>query len=141
MVVSILLFQNLCVVPLMLLVPVLAHADAGGMAGIWRAVGTSLLVVIVLLVAGRLMIPRILDRVVLLRNRELFTLCIGFFGLGAAFVTARLGLSLALGAFLAGLVISESAYGLQAMSDVRPFRDTFGGIFSSSSSVLRSSSF
>ncbi len=133
-VVSILLFQDLCVVPLMLLVPVLAHAE--GTTGIWSAVGTSLLVVIVLMVAGRLIIPRILDRVVLLRNRELFTLCIGFFGLGAAFVTASFGLSLALGAFLAGLVISESEYGFQAISDVRPFRNTFSGIFFTSVGML-----
>lgn len=135
-VVSILLFQDLSVVPLMLLIPVLAHADARGTVGIWSAVGTSLLVVVGLMVAGRLMIPWILDRVVLLRNRELFTLCIGFFGLGAAFVTASFGLSLALGAFLAGLVISESEYAFQAISDVRPFRDTFSGIFFTSVGML-----
>ncbi|HEX9723693.1 MAG TPA: cation:proton antiporter [Vicinamibacteria bacterium] len=135
-VVPILLFQDLCVVPLMLLVPVLARADSDGMAGIWSAVGTSLLVVIALMIAGRRIVPWVLDRVVLLRNRELFTLCIGFFGLGAAFITASFGLSLALGAFLAGLVISESEYGLQAVSDVRPFRDTFSGIFFTSVGML-----
>ncbi|MBI3081608.1 MAG: cation:proton antiporter, partial [Gemmatimonadetes bacterium] len=51
------------------------------------------------------------------------------FGLGAAYVTASVGLSLAVGAFIAGLVISESEYGMQALSDVLPFRDTFSGIF------------
>ena len=64
-----------------------------------------------------------------MKNRELFTLCVAFVGVGAAYVTASFGLSLALGTFLAGLVISESEYGLQAVSDVRPFRDTFSGIF------------
>ena len=57
------------------------------------------------------------------------SVCVAFVGVGAVFVTASFGLSLALGTFLAGLVISESEYGLQAVSDVRPFRDTFSGIF------------
>jgi CPA2 family monovalent cation:H+ antiporter-2 len=140
-VVSILLFQDLCVVPLMLLVPVFAHADSGPVTGIWTAVGTSLLVVVGLMLAGRVVVPRILDRVVLLKNRELFTLCIAFFGVGAAFVTASFGLSLALGAFLAGLLISESEYGLQAVSDVRPFRDTFSGIFFISVGMLLDTGF
>ncbi len=128
-VVSILLFQDLCVVPLMLLIPVFAHAGPGLVTGTWTAIGTSLLVVGGLMLTGRLVVPRILDRVVLLKNRELFTLCIAFFAVGAAFVTASFGLSLALGTFLAGLVVSESDYGLQAISDVRPFRDVFSGIF------------
>lgn len=128
-VVSILLFQDLCVVPLMLLVPVFASAGSGPLTDIWIEVGTSLLLVLGLMLAGRIVVPRILDRVVLLKNPELFTLCIAFVGVGAAFATASFGLSLALGTFLAGLVISESEYGLQAVSDVRPFRDTFSGIF------------
>jgi len=74
-VVSILLFQDLCVVPLMLLVPVFAHVGSGPLDGIWTAVGKSLLVVVGLMLAGRVAVPWILDRVVLLKNRELFTLC------------------------------------------------------------------
>ena len=128
-VVSILLFQDLCVVPLMLLVPVFAQAGSRRLAGIWTEVGTSLMVVVAMMLAGRIIVPRILDGVVLLKNRELFTLCVAFVGVEAAYVTASFGLSLALGTFLAGLVISESEYGLQAVSDVRPFRDTFSGIF------------
>lgn len=128
-VVSILLFQDLCVVPLMLFIPIFASAGSGPLTEIWIDVGTSLLLVAGLMLAGRIVVPRILDRVVLLKNPELFTLCIAFVGVGAAFATASFGLSLALGTFLAGLVISESEYGLQAVSDVRPFRDTFSGIF------------
>ena len=140
-VVSILLFQDLCVVPLMLLLPVLAQAGSGSVEGIWSAVGKSLLVVAALMVVGRRAIPWILDRVVLLKIRELFTLCIAFFGLGAAFLTASFGLSLALGSFLAGLVVSESEYGLQAVSDIRPFRDTFSGIFFISVGMLLDTGF
>jgi CPA2 family monovalent cation:H+ antiporter-2 len=133
--VSILLFQDLCVVPLMLLVPALATAGSDE-AVRWDALAWSLAAVVGLLVLGRFVFPRILEQVVLLRNRELFTLCIGLLGLLAAFITASVGLSLALGAFLAGLLISESDYGLQALSDILPFRDTFSGIFFMSVGML-----
>jgi CPA2 family monovalent cation:H+ antiporter-2 len=127
-VVAILLFQDLCVAPLMLAIPLLAGAgtDAGsrlsdftlGLAALGLLAG-----------GGRWLVPRVLDRIAALRNREIFTLSIVFLGLGAAYVTAAVGLSLAIGAFVAGLVISESEYGMQALSDVLPFRDTFSGIF------------
>ena len=135
-VVSILLFQDLCVVPLMLFMPMLADAQAGAAVGNWVGIARSLLVVATLVAGGRVVVPWVLDRIVLLRDRELFTLCIGFFGLGAAFATASFGLSLALGAFVAGLVISESEYGLQAMSNVLPFHDVFSGIFFASVGML-----
>ena len=126
--VAILLFQDLSVVPLMLLAPVLGGA-AGGWGAVLPATALSLLVVGLLVVGGRFAVPWVLEKVVGIRNREVFTLSIVFLGLGAAFVTASFGLSLALGAFIAGLVVSESDYGLQALSDILPFRDTFTGIF------------
>lgn len=134
-VVGVLLFQDLCVVPLMLLAPILAGVGEGVGAALRETV-ISLAVVTVLVGGGRLAIPWVLERVVGLHNREIFTLCILFFGLSAAFLTASFGLSLALGAFLAGLVISESEYGAQALSDVVPFRDTFTGIFFISMGML-----
>jgi len=127
-VVAILLFQDLCVVPLMLMTPLLA-GTAPGVAATVRTIAVSALVVGVLVVGGRLAVPRVLRRIAELRNREIFTLAVVFIGLGAAYVTSAFGMSLALGAFLAGLIISESDYGLQALSDVLPFRDTFSGIF------------
>src|SRR3990172_3972970 len=117
---------------LMLLIPVLAGGAAGGAGttdAIVRTFGLSLAVLAALVLGGRLLVPRVLERVAALRNREIFTLSIVLFGLGAAYVTASFGLSLAIGAFIAGLVIAESEYGLQALSDVLPFRDTFSGIF------------
>ena len=127
-VVAILLFQDLCVVPLMLVTPLLAGTtpDIGNAI---RAIVLSVVVVAALILGGRLAVPRALRRIAELRNREIFTLSVVFIGLGAAYVTSAFGMSLALGAFLAGLIISESDYGLQALSDVLPFRDTFSGIF------------
>jgi len=133
--VGILLFQDLCVVPLMLLLPLLAGTGAAP-GTLLREIGISLLVVGAIVAGGLVAVPRVLNRIVGLRNREIFTLCIVVFGLGSAYVTSRFGLSLALGAFLAGLVVSESEYGLQALSDVLPFRDVFSGIFFTSVGML-----
>jgi monovalent cation:H+ antiporter-2, CPA2 family len=135
-VVAILLFQDLCVVPLMLLVPMLAGSTSTGGSPALLQIAISLAVTTALVLVGRFAVPRVLERVAGLRNREIFTLCIVVIGLGAAYVTASFGLSLALGAFLAGLVISESEYGVQAMSDILPFRDTFSGIFFTSVGML-----
>lgn len=133
--VAILIFQDLCVVPLMLVVPLLG--GAGGTAG--AAAGrilVSLGVLVALVAGGRIALPWLLQKLVATGNRELFTLGIVFFGLGAAFLTSLAGLSLAIGAFVAGVVISESEYGLQALSDVLPFRDVFSGIFFASVGML-----
>lgn len=135
LVVAILLFQDLMVVPLVLLVRILGGTGTGAL-GVAREVGLALVVVGGLLVVGRFVIPWVLERIVSLRNRELFTLFIMFFGLGAAYLTSLFGLSLAIGAFIAGLLVSESEYGVQALSDVLPFRDTFSGIFFTSVGML-----
>ncbi|MGI9039177.1 MAG: cation:proton antiporter, partial [Gemmatimonadota bacterium] len=126
--VGILIFQDLAIVPLVLMVRTLGGGDASG-PSLLVSIGVSILVVGGLLVAGRYVVPWLLRLLAGIDARELFTLAILLFGLGAALLTASFGLSLALGAFLAGLVISESDFGSQAMSDVLPFRDTFSGIF------------
>ena len=134
--VAILLFQDLCVVPFMLLVPLLAGRGGSAGGGLWLQVAGGLAVVVALVVGGRAVVRRTLDHVVGLRDPELFTLCIGFFAIATALVTAGVGFSLAIGAFLAGLIISESEYGLQALSDVLPFRALFSGVFFTSIGML-----
>ena len=135
-VISILLFQDLCVLPLMLLVPILAGLGGSQVATAGGDLARGLLTMTVLVVGGRLLVRWTLDRVVLFRDRELFTLCVGFFGLGAAVVTSSVCFSIAIGAFIAGMIISESEYGLQALSDVLPFRSLFSGIFFTSIGML-----
>jgi CPA2 family monovalent cation:H+ antiporter-2 len=135
LVIPIALFQDLCIIPLVLLVDLLG--GGGGTVGRAAAkVGLSIAVVLVLVLGGRIVIPRVLGQIARARSRELFTLSIVFIGVGAAFITRAFGLSLALGGFLAGLVISESDYGTQALSDVIPFRDTLAGIFFASVGML-----
>jgi CPA2 family monovalent cation:H+ antiporter-2 len=135
-VISILLFQDLCILPLMLFLPLLADLRGPQMVTVGAQLVRGLAIMAVLVVGGRVVVRWTLDRVVLLRDRELFTLCIGFFGIGTAVVTSMAGFSLAIGAFIAGLIISESEYGLQALSDVLPFRALFSGIFFMSIGML-----
>ena len=135
--VSVLLFQDLCIVPMMALLPLLAAAGAGpGLPAFWTQLLLSLGAMVALVLGGRLAVRWTLDRVVAQRHRDLFTLCVGFFAIGTALVSAAAGFSLAIGAFLAGLIISESEYGQQALSDVIPFRVLFSGVFFTSIGML-----
>ena len=128
MAMGILIFQDLCVVPLMLFVPFLS-GGGDGLTGILTVSAKAAAVVVVAHYGARLLVPWIFGQVVKVRSRELFLLTILFIGFGTAWVTARVGLSLALGAFIAGLAISESEYSHQALGDIMPFRDAFMSLF------------
>lgn len=127
--VGVLLIQDLCLVPMMLLTRLLGSpADAS-----WATFAAALLkagvAIAIIVVAAQLLMPALLRQIVQLRSRELFTGTIVLFCLGTAWLAAELGLSLALGALIAGLVISESEYSHQAIADILPFRDAFNSIF------------
>ena len=128
MAMGILIFQDLCVVPLMLFVPFLA-GSGDGLQGILIVSVKAAAVVLVAHYGARFVIPWIFGQVVKARSRELFLLTILFIGFGTAWMTAQVGLSLALGAFIAGLAISESEYSHQALGDIIPFRDAFMTLF------------
>ncbi len=125
---GILIFQDLCVVPLMLFTPFLGGAG-DGLSGIAIVSAKALVVVVVSHFGARFAVPWIFNQVVRAKSRELFILTIIFVGFGTAFLTAQVGLSLALGAFIAGLAISESEYSHQVMGDIIPFRDAFMSLF------------
>jgi CPA2 family monovalent cation:H+ antiporter-2 len=93
------------------------------------ALGKSILLVGALMAASWYVVPQLLEQIVRSRSRELFLLTIIVLCLGIAWLTSLSGLSLALGAFMAGLVISESEYSHQAMAEVLPFRDSFNSLF------------
>lgn len=135
---SILLFQDLAIVPLMLVLPLFAAGPGAGAGagGLWLRLGSGLAAMVALVAGGRLVVRWTLDRIVETRDRDLFTLCVGFFAIGTALAAGAAGFSLAVGAFLAGLIISESAYGLQALDDVMPFRALFSGVFFTSVGML-----
>ncbi|HOI15462.1 MAG TPA: cation:proton antiporter, partial [Geobacteraceae bacterium] len=125
---GILIFQDFCVVPLMLFVPFLS-GGGDGLTGILNVSAKAAAVVVVAHYGARFLVPWIFGQVVKVRSRELFLLTILFIGFGTAWITAQVGLSLALGAFIAGLAISESEYSHQALGDIMPFRDAFMSLF------------
>jgi monovalent cation:H+ antiporter-2, CPA2 family len=129
---GILLFQDIAVVPLMLLLPVLGEAGTAGsvsLLSIAISLGKAVIGLIGVFIAARQVVPFLLHQVIRLKNREIFFLLIVLLCLGTAWVTYSLGLSLALGAFLAGLIISESEYSHHIVSEIMPFRDYFASIF------------
>ena len=117
--VGILLFQDLCVVPMMLMVPVLSGREGSSPAAITLKLITALAAVAVIIFAARILIPRALFHIVRLRSSEVFIIFIVLVSLGTSWVTSQFGLSLALGAFIAGLVLSESEYSHQIVADMR----------------------
>ena len=128
MAMGILIFQDLCIVPMMLATPLLAGRGEG-IQGILILTAKAVAVVLAAHYGARFLVPWIFKQVVRVRSRELFILTIIFIGLGTAWLTALAGLSLALGAFIAGLAISESEYSHQALSDIIPFREAFMSLF------------
>ena len=134
--IGILICQDLAVVPMMLLMPILAGQSEGGGLSILLTLGESVLVVLLVIAASWYLIPKLLGYIVRSRSRELFLLTIIVSCLGIAWLTSLGGLSLALGAFIAGLVISESEYSHQAVAEVLPFRDSFNSLFFVSIGIL-----
>ncbi|MEK6604679.1 MAG: cation:proton antiporter [Nitrospirota bacterium] len=127
--IGILIVQDLAVVPMMVLTPVLGGQGDGGAAAVLWSLAKALLLVTLILVAARFLVPRLLIEVVRSRSRELFVITIILVCLGIAWLSSLAGLSLALGAFIAGLIISESEYSHQAMAEILPFRDSFNSLF------------
>ena len=126
---SILLFQDLSIVPLLLLVPLLANGESLSLASFaWTGARLVAAVAVVLFIV-RFAVPRALDRMARLRSADLFSLLALLIVLGSAFLAEELGLTLAVGAFLAGVAASSSPYAQQLFSEVIPLRGVVLGIF------------
>jgi len=127
---AVLLFQDLAFVPLLALatVQVEAQPTVGAMLAL-RLVGLGLAAIAAVLAIGRWVLRPLLYEIAHSRLRELFTLAVLLIVLTAAWVTQRLGLSMALGAFLAGMMLAETEYRHQIEAVIRPFRDLLLGLF------------
>ena len=126
---GILIFQDVAVVPMMLLTPFLAGKGLQVEGAVWLLILKGFGLLALVLVCAKYVVPEMLYRVARTRSRELFSLTILVICFAVAFLTHRLGLSLALGAFLAGLIISETEYAHETMGNVIPFRDVFTSLF------------
>ena len=127
--VSVLLLQDLAVVPLLILVPLLAMPELSVGEDIGLALVESLLILGVLVLLGRYFLHPLLHRVALSGNAEVFTASAVLIVLGTALATEYAGLSMAMGAFLAGLLISDSFYRHQVLAEIQPFRGLLLGLF------------
>lgn len=125
---GILIFQDMCVVPMMLAIPILG-GEAGELSEIALTLGTALLIVILVVLASRLIVPRVLKIIARTRQRHLFIMAVLLICLGTAWLTSRVGVSLALGAFLAGVVVAGSEYRHQALADLISFKEIFTSLF------------
>ena len=130
MALGILLFQDLAVVPLLVIIPILAGNSANGMVlPLVIALAKATLIFLITLAIGRWLLRPLFKEVARARSAELFTLTVLLIALAAAWGTHAAGLSLALGGFLAGMMIGETEYRHQVETDIRPFQDVFLGLF------------
>ncbi|WP_426175780.1 monovalent cation:proton antiporter-2 (CPA2) family protein [Massilia sp. TWR1-2-2] len=128
-IIGILLFQDLAVVPLLILIPALGkNPEELAVTLGWAAV-KAVIVLVLLLFLGQKLMRKWFTLVVKRRSQELFMLNLLLITLGAAWITEKAGLSMALGAFVAGMLISETQYKHQVEEDIKPFRDVLLGLF------------
>jgi len=130
-IVGVLIFQDLCVVPMMLVVPVLAgnSGESSPALEIALALGKASLMVAGTMLLSRVVLPPLFKLVDRARSREIFLMAVLVVCIGTAWLSSLVGLSLALGAFLAGMVIAGSPVSQRALSDVLPLRDLFTSLF------------
>ncbi len=125
--VGILIFQDLCVVPMMLAIPFLAGTGVPGQALL--AVAKALGVLAIVLVGARVLVPRLLSLAARSRQRDIFILGVLLVCFGTAYAVTGAGISLALGAFLGGLIVASSEFRHQAMADLVPLREALASVF------------
>ena len=128
-IIGILLFQDLAVVPLLIIIPALAAPPENLAMNLGTALLKAAIVLTVLLFFGPRVMRGWFHLVAKRKSSELFVLNVLLVTLGVAFVTEMAGLSLALGAFVAGMLISETEYRYQVEEDIKPFRDILLGLF------------
>ncbi|WP_323027929.1 cation:proton antiporter [Gelidibacter japonicus] len=126
---AILIFQDIIVVPMMLVTPMIAGESSNVVTDILLLLVKSAFVVVLTYISARYVVPRLMHAVAKTNSKELFLLVTITLCFAIAFLTAEIGLSLALGAFIAGLIISESEYSHQATSIILPFRELFTSFF------------
>ncbi|MEZ4629138.1 MAG: cation:proton antiporter [Deinococcales bacterium] len=126
--IGMLIVQDLAVVPLMIILPQLNQSSAGVGILLMAALKAAVFLTLMIFVGTRLL-PNLMKLIASWNSRELFLIAITAIGLGIGYLTYLFGLSFAFGAFIAGMVLSESDYSHQALSDIMPLRDVFGLLF------------
>ena len=138
---AILIFQDIIVVPMMLVTPLIAGESTNIGMSILSLILKSAVVIVITIISARYIVPKLMYAVAKTNSKELFLLVTFTLCFAVAFLTSEVGLSLALGAFIAGLIISESEYSHQATSIILPFRELFTSFFFVSVGMLLDLSF
>ena len=128
-VLGVLIFQDLILVPLLLFTPIIGGESTNILNEIFWMGIKSLGIILFVIFGNKWFMNRLLHAIAMTKNQELFLMSILLICLSVAFLTAELGMSLAFGAFLAGLMISESEYSHNAFGHIIPFKDTFSSFF------------
>ncbi|QCR22194.1 monovalent cation:proton antiporter family protein [Pontibacter sp. SGAir0037] len=140
-VLGVLIFQDIIVVPMMLVTPLMAGDSDDILTELLLMALKGVFVIVFVLISARYLVPKLLYLVAQTKSKELFILSVVVICFAVAWLTSSLGLSLALGAFMAGLIISESEYSHQATSNILPFREIFTSFFFVSIGMLLDASF
>jgi len=129
--IGILIFQDIMAIPLLILIPTLAMSEGDNQLtwALTMAFVKGVLVVVIMHMIGKYLLRPLFHEVATAKSQELFTLTVLTVALGAAAFTEEMGLSMTLGAFLAGMMLSETEYRHQIESDIRPFQDILLGLF------------
>jgi CPA2 family monovalent cation:H+ antiporter-2 len=122
---------------MMLMIPILSGRE-GSATKIALTLGIAVAAIGIIIFAARTIVPYLLYHIVRLRSPEVFIISVVLMSLGTSWLTLQAGLSLALGAFIAGIVLSESEYSHQIVADILPFRDVFNSLFFMSIGMLLS---
>ena len=138
---AILIFQDIIVVPMMLITPLIAGESTNIGMSVLSLIIKSAVVIVITVISARYIVPKLMYAVAKTNSKELFLLVTFTLCFAVAFLTSEIGLSLALGAFIAGLIISESEYSYQATSIILPFRELFTSFFFVSIGMLLDLSF
>ena len=136
--IGMLIVQDLAVMPMMILLPLLSDISdpAAWLPALGMALGKAALFLACMYFVGAKLLPVLLKRIAALGFRELFLLSVIAIGLGIGYATYLFGLSFAFGSFIAGMVLTESDYGHQALADVIPLRDLFALLFFASVGMM-----
>ncbi|MBW2181752.1 MAG: cation:proton antiporter, partial [Deltaproteobacteria bacterium] len=126
---GILIFQDIIIVPMILLTPMLAGTSVSTIESVLFLFAKGIGIILLVIISAKWIVPQVLYHITGTRSQELFLLSVIVICLSIAWITSSAGLSLALGAFLAGLIISESEYSHQAIGNMSPFRDVFSSFF------------
>lgn len=141
LIIGVMIFQDIIAIPMMLFTPLLGGGGGEVSGDFLLTLGKGLLILVVVLIAANKIVPKMLYYIAKTRSRELFLLSVLTVCFSVAWLTSYVGLSLSLGAFLAGLIVSESEYRNEAVGDILPFQDIFVSFFFISIGMLLNTSF